>query len=234
MGEQPGQLPQRSWREHPLVRRTPGQTSGEQAVSWLWALSPIFTSGLAIPFVFLVAALKKRTRGWWVATAAYTGAFALAFIGAATEGISGASIWGLTWMTGSVHALVVRRRVFEPVGVVDLSTDPALARALHAQERRELARQILAQDPRLASDLAIGRPDLGRGYDDGGLVDVNSAPASLLVRGLGLDPASADRLVVARSAASGFTSVEEMVVLAELSPSLVDRLGDRIVLSPRG
>ena len=38
----------------------------------------------------------------------------------------------------------------------------------------------------LAQELKIGRPDLPRDYDDGGLVDVNHVPAAILAARLGL------------------------------------------------
>jgi len=56
---------------------------------------------------------------------------------------------------------------------------------------------------------------------------------ALLVRLPGLTAPEAERLVAARAAAGGFSSIEEMVVLADLPMVLVDRLRDRLVLSPR-
>jgi DNA uptake protein ComE-like DNA-binding protein len=93
--------------------------------------------------------------------------------------------------------------------------------------------RILAQDPQLASDLAIGRPDLGRGYDDGGLVDVNTAPPAVIMALTGVPHEELAKIMRARDAAGGFTSIEEMAVLADLAPSLVDGLRERLVFSPR-
>ena len=50
--------------------------------------------------------------------------------------------------------------------------------------RRE-ARRLQQDNPVLAQELKIGRPDLPRGYDDGGLVDVNHVPAAILASHLG-------------------------------------------------
>ena len=137
------------------------------------------------------------------------------------------------FMVGTGHALVVRSRVFRPDPVLDLDQEPVLEAAIEADERRDLARRILAQDPPLASELAIGRPDLGRGYDDGGLVDVNTAPATVLALLPGIDAETAQRVLTARDAAGGFTSIEELAVLADLPPTLVDAIRDRAVFSPR-
>jgi hypothetical protein len=57
--------------------------------------------------------------------------------------------------------------------------DPAVARALAARTRREEARRLAESDPALARELGIGRPDLRRGYNDGGLIHLNTAPAEV-------------------------------------------------------
>lgn len=170
-----------------------------------------------------------------------------------------AALFFTTWIVGAGHAFTVRRSVFTPTegdppaltpygtGAYGTGTygtgsgerlagptiDPAITRALGARERRAQARQILAEDPRLASDLGVGRPDLGRGYDDGGLVDVNTAPESLLASRLELDEVTTERIATARAAISGFISAEEIAVLADISSGTLDRIGDRIVFSPR-
>jgi hypothetical protein len=45
---------------------------------------------------------------------------------------------------------------------------------------------LAASNPALARELTIGRPDLARDYDDGGLADVNHVPGRMLAAGLGL------------------------------------------------
>ena len=176
--------------------------------------------------VFLYAAIRKRHVGLvgdgnGVRALPRSAIFSLTDSpdGSTKDAVYGALIM-TNWIVGAGHALGTRRRVFEPEAVTDLTNDPVLAAAVHAQERRDLARQILAQDPQLASDLAIGRPDLKRGYDDGGLVDANSAPAAVLASLPGLTPQLADRIVAAREASSGFTSLEEMTILADLPPAV--------------
>jgi hypothetical protein len=44
----------------------------------------------------------------------------------------------------------------------------------------------------LAAELRIGRPDLPRHFDDGGLIDVNTVPAQVLSRLPGLRPEEAE------------------------------------------
>ena len=226
------------WTSHPDLVDRPEWSHGRRVASWIWAFAPIFTLGLANGAVFLYAALRRRHWAWWAAAGAYAATTVAIFaLTGAADGTTQDDVYGALVMTnlivGAGHALGTRRRVFQPEGVTDLTNDPVLARAVHAQERRDLARQIMAQDPQLASDLAIGRPDLGRGYDDGGLVDVNTAPVTVLMSLPGLTKTEVDRLDAARAAAGGFVSLEEMAILADLPLPLVDLLRDRLVLSPR-
>jgi DNA uptake protein ComE-like DNA-binding protein len=235
MGIDPARLP---WTRHPDLVDQPEWSPGRRRASWVWAVAPIFTLGLANGAIFLYAAIRRRTLAWWAAAGAYAAATVAIFaLTDAERGTPEYAVYGAlimtNWIVGSGHALGARRRVFQPDAVVDLNNDPVLAAAVRAKDRRDLARQILAQDPKLASDLAIGRPDLDRGYDDGGLIDINTAPAEVLASLPGLSSPEVDRLVSARTAAGGFSSLEEMAILADLPVPLVDTLRDRLVLSPR-
>jgi hypothetical protein len=54
------------------------------------------------------------------------------------------------------------------------------AAAVAAAQRRQHARVLAKGDPVLARDLCIGRPNMPREFDGGGLVDVNHAAAPAL------------------------------------------------------
>jgi len=110
--------------------------------------------------------------------------------------------------------------------------DPALAAALEARERRADARQIAAQDPLLARDLKIGRPDLPHTYDDGGLVDLNSAPAQAIAAACGLSQTTGEGIVAARPP-GGFMVVDDVFSLAEVPVAAWDVIRDRGVTIPR-
>lgn len=132
----------------------------------------------------------------------------------------------------------VRRTVYglpePPRSVIPPGTDPAVAHALAARERRNTARELAEKDPLLARDLNIGRPDRPRNYDDGGLVDLNTASAGLIVAVCGLMTDEAERLVSARELfPAGFSSIDEVLVYAELSGPAAQVLRDRGVLLPR-
>lgn len=64
---------------------------------------------------------------------------------------------------------------------------------MQARARRDQARSLRANDPAVARELGIGLDlglDLGRGYDDGGPVDLNTAPAGSSPRCGGGPPCS--------------------------------------------
>jgi len=144
----------------------------------------------------------------------------------------------LTLFVGGLAALiVVRHQVFgpraRPTGWDRPLPDPAVAAALAARGRRDEARRLAAQDPLLAHELRVGRPDLPRSYDDGGLVDLNAAPARAIARICGIAPEHAERIVACRSAAGRFATVEDVFVWADLPYDIWDHVRDRAVVLGR-
>jgi hypothetical protein len=169
----------------------------------------------------------------WLATGAYAVACTLWLVGAsmpeASVGPAVAGILMLGLMTvGTTHTFMVRRHVFAPPML-----QPTLRAALETRQRREEARAIASRDAALAMELCIGRPDLPHEFDDGGLVDVNHVPSSVLVDKLGLSPEQVTSLVAVRDRLGGFSSTEELVVYTELTPMTIDRIQDRIVFLAR-
>jgi hypothetical protein len=109
--------------------------------------------------------------------------------------------------------------------------EPALAAALEARERRAEARKIATTDPLLARDLKIGRPDLPRTYDDGGLVDLNAAPAPAIAEACGLDETTADDIVAARPP-GGYLAVDDVFAAVDVPINAWDVIRDRAVAVP--
>jgi hypothetical protein len=140
------------------------------------------------------------------------------------EAVAGFSQLGLV-VAATANAFVLRERVFQPPNV----GDPAVAAALAARERRERARAILTSDPALGRELRIGRPDLPRQFEDGGLVDVNHVPAQVLVDRLGLSEEEAARVVGARAQLGRYSSPAELAVYAELPDAAVEAVRDRLL-----
>lgn len=106
----------------------------------------------------------------------------------------------------------------------------AVAGAKSLRQKRAAARDLIKRDPQMAHELRIGRPDLRRQYDDGGLVDVNAVKAEVLVTWLRLDRTDAARIVKTREDLGGFKDERELVSFAGLLPATFDRVRDRIIL----
>ena len=81
------------------------------------------------------------------------------------------------------------------------------------------------RDPALARELRIGRPDLPREYDDGGLVDINHAPAEVIATS-GMTLELAQKIVEVRETVGGFISAEELSATVGLPPQLTADLAE--------
>ena len=217
-----------------------GVSAGNQrrsvTLSVLWALAPLYTIGIASWAVFLYAAIRRRSAWLAGASALYAALFAVfvVFETPARPSSAASAIGTLAWLAcvvgGAAHALAGRRRVFFPA--VD-PEDEALARAeakvLERRKLRERARAVVAQDPELARELGIGRPDLRRDYDDGGLVDVNHAPASALATLPGMTGDLAAKAVALRQERGAYVSADDLCDALGMPPDTVSDLADRTI-----
>lgn len=171
----------------------------------------------------LHAALRTRRPTMWLWSVLY-----LAAVVGVLGGIPGDTLRGglvcLLVLVSVVHAVVLRRQVWAD------APDPAVAAVLAARARRAEARGVASSDPRMARELRIGRPDLPRRYDDGGLVDLNSAPAPVIADVCGIDLEPAHRIVAARQAGVPFATVEDVFSAVDLPYPLWDRIRDRAVV----
>lgn len=133
-------------------------------------------------------------------------------------------------IAGCVQLRGLRRRVYGSGGAVPVHRDPAVSRALEARDRREDTRQLIGREPGLRAELGVGRPDLGRGYDDGGLIDLNSAPAAVIAGVCGMEPSYAGAIVAAREARGGsFYNLGEVLVEVPLPPHVQEQLRERAI-----
>jgi hypothetical protein len=228
----------------PVPAPSPTLSQRFRAGGWYFVLT-IASAGLfaAIPFWHAAARLKEATT--LRLAVIYTLAdVALIVLAALTpprrpDGASGnqaiSTIGGFLALAVIVAACLqlrsVRRQVYGGHGVVPLAGDPAVARALAARTRRQEARELLERDPGLARELGIGRPDLHRDYDDGGLVDINNVPAAVIAQTCGFERSYADAIVAAREARGGtFYNVGEVLVDVNLPPSVQELLSERAVV----
>lgn len=226
----------------------PPRSSRNFRVAGLWYYVVLIgTAGVFAWVPFLHAAIKLKTvRARWLALT-FGGLDVLMFVLLAvtpqdSQGhvIAGpiSTVGGLlaigTIILGCIMMAPLRRKVFEGVrteaGDAQAIADPAIKAALAARARREEARKLAAEDPLLARELRIGRPDIAREYDDGGLVDVNSAPAHVIAEVCGIPADAAAKIVNERDRQGGqFSNVDEIFIMTDMPVSQWDRVRDRAI-----
>jgi|SRR5579862_1198901 len=212
----------------------------------LWASVPVWSIGFLSFVPFLAYAIIRRTKTDWAVFAAYLAATIGLIVALATAGqghgggqtAAGGFVIALAGCA-AVHAAILFRPgnaapaapgAVAPAGVRE-HNKAAIAQAEDRIERRKEARRLAETDPALARDLHIGRPDVPRDYDDGGLVDVNHVPGAVLAAGLGLTPDEVTDVIAARDKLGKFTSADELCAYTELPPDRVDELRDLMIFS---
>ena len=114
-----------------------------------------------------------------------------------------------------------------------LEHDPIYRQAISQRRRREQARALVANNPQLAAELGIGRPDLGRGFDDGGLIDINEVSAIVLATLPGFDTELAEGVISARQRIGGrFFTAEDLLVIADVPSDVFERVQERLLFRP--
>ncbi|GLW90474.1 hypothetical protein [Actinokineospora globicatena] len=204
----------------------------------LWYFVVIIASlGLfaVVPFVHVATRLRRRSVWAWVAVYAVVDAVILYFMPQGKT-VAAAPIQGILALVAIATAIAacaqiapLRREAYGLPSKVrpGPAPDPAVAQVLAARARREEARKLISADPLMARELHIGRPDLPRAYDDGGLVDLATAPAPLIADTCGLTTEEANRLIALRGT---FTTTDDAIVLADLPVTSWDRIRDRGVV----
>jgi len=208
----------------------------------LWASVPIWSIGFLSFVPFLAYAVIQRRARDWAVFAVYlvaTVAMIVALGAVNSNSDAGAGVGGfIVALAGcaAVHAAIVFRpsRGLSPLAA-SMPLSPrqrnreAVAQAEGRIERRKDARHLLKTNPGLAKDLRIGRPDLPREYDDGGLVDVNHVPGAVLATQLGLSAAEVSDVLAARDKLGRFGSSDELGAYTSLAPDRVDELRDLMI-----
>lgn len=199
---------------------------------------PLLTAGAGTPFSFMYAALRFKSRPLGAMAAGYGAAWMINLTSFAGIWLVHPALEWLLWVLlcigGTVHAVTIRRSVF-PVAVDwyrEQANERALAEARTRQELRRRAREIAAEDLALAHELRIGRPDLPRTFDDGGLVDINHAPPPTLAMLPGMTEPLIEQIIAIRSERGGFLSAEELGIDTDLPPDLVPKLAEYAIFLP--
>lgn len=225
-----------------------------------WASVPVWSIGFLSFVPFLAYAVMNRRKRDWAVFAAYLAATIAMIIALGTVGSgsnAGDAVGGfIIALAGcaAVHTAVLfrpgrERGALGPAGAGAPGTlGPAGAGALGPRsleernretvaeaksriERRKDARRLATSNPSLARELKIGRPDLPRDYDDGGLVDVNHVPGPALAAQLGLAPAEVTDVLAARDRLGRFASADELGAYTQLTPDRVDELRDLMLFT---
>ncbi|WP_229073060.1 BTAD domain-containing putative transcriptional regulator [Actinoplanes sp. DH11] len=185
------------------------------------ALLPIVVCTFGSWIWFAWAAAQRRTRHELIAAIAYFAGFLVVVVLLAIDP-SPLDSTQLSSAEGAGLTLALALSVTAAVHGAILASHTADSRA--ARARRELARQFAAADPAGARQAGIGRPDLLRPFDDGGLLDLNHAPVQEIARLAGVGPAAAQRIVHDRYQRGPFATPADLMTRGLLPPATVKRI----------
>lgn len=202
-----------------------------------WASVPIWSLSLLAFAPFLRIALARRRARDWVVFAGYLAAVIAVVVLMSIAGpnddpvsVTAGGLAILLMGVAGVHAFV-EFRPGPDVASGSSASQLALTAARDRMHRRQHARALAQDNPALARELGIGRPDVPHDYDDGGLADVNHLPGDVLASCLGLTASESAAIVTARDQLGRFSSPEELSVYAQLPPDRVEALRDWMLFS---
>jgi DNA-binding SARP family transcriptional activator len=193
---------------------------------------PLLTCGLTSWAVTGFFAARNRSRALGLAAAGLLAL--LVFFAAAIDGDgpNGEGPWAALAVLALFVATVGGAVTGAIVNLRPADRSAAVVVALAQRVRREQARQLVSQHPSIARELRIGRPDLPRTFDDGGLVDINTAPEIVIASLPGISPDDAQRIVADRYVRGALTSVDELVTRNLIPRHVAQALGETLVAVP--
>lgn len=208
------------------------QTRRNQILSVIWAVIPVPTLGMGAPFTFTYAAIRLRSKalGWCAALYGVVAFAAFYLLGGPDSDSNwqanvGTALALVLTAVATAHAFAIRPALLPTATSQQLAIDEAKERLrLRAQ-----ARQIVATNPQLADELQIGRPELERRFDDGGLVDVNHVSPATLTALPGIDASLAHQIVSLRDTIGGFESLNDLSATLDVPPQVFDRAADILI-----
>lgn len=221
---------------------------GSQGVWYFLLTFGSFGTLAWIPYLHAAAWLRNRTYAILACVYAALTVISFVLIGSAPENANGETVGmgkldmaiGYFILVGimgaaSTHQSRVRQEVYgsgrrRALRARSYRTDPAVTRALDARIRRAQARTLIEKDPLLAHELRVGRPELTRPYDDGGLVDLNAATAKSIAQACEVPPHVARNIVEARTERGGFLSVDDVLTCVEVPMEVWPIIRDRAVV----
>ena len=202
---------------------------GSRGPLWIWAAVPLASLGIAafVPPIFF--AIRYRRLSGYVWSTLLLGtvvAFFATYRGGhhdVRDGV-GTGLLMFAWLGGTAiaSAFVLSTN----------SSDDSVAAARQLRKQRQRARKLIAQDPQLAVQAGIGRPDLAGAHDDGGLVDINRASAEALAALPGISVSLADRIVATRHEVGGYSSLDDLIDTLNVNPRDLDDARERLAFIP--
>ncbi|MEH1167225.1 AfsR/SARP family transcriptional regulator [Micromonospora sp. CPCC 205539] len=137
----------------------------------------------------------------------------------------------ITWLLGAVHVILLSRGLWAAItGSQQVSTTGR--EDVERRVRREHARYLLYHYPAARGELRLGRPDLARSFDDGGLVDVNAVPEQVLAKLPGLTVHQCRQIAVDRWLRGPYASMEEFAGRCLLPPNTTEPLRELLIFLP--
>lgn len=210
--------------------------------TYLWAFMPLLTCGFAAPIGFATALAKQRDNLTLTALIVHS---VLMVSGCTAIGVheSPPPDWanalfyatvGITSVGATAHLLIIRSAVWAlpPLPQRPVERSAGMEAVDQARMLREQARRTASADPMLAKRLGIGRPDLPRQYDDGGLVDLNHAPLHVLLTLPGVGESSARQIQDRVERVGPFANLGEVMLVVEISPAYEYHLHEYCVFIP--
>ncbi|MFD0823211.1 transcriptional regulator, partial [Micromonospora zhanjiangensis] len=210
-------------------------------VNFLAVLLVLASLGYLTWAVLLGYAIRRRSR--WLGAAA-AGYFALTMavivavgpdpVDAEPVGLDDALVSAqvvVAWLIGAVHVLLLNRLLRGPGHRRRDDSEDAERSARRVL--RERARYLLYHYPTARTELRIGRPDLPRDYDDGGLIDINAVPEEVIHRLPGLPADQCRQIAVVRRLRGGFLSMEDLAAHCLLPPVSTEPLREFLIFLPR-
>ncbi len=213
---------------HPVAPIVPVLSTRRRIASTWVILLPTLGIGLVSWAPAAYAAVRLRNGRYWIGVAAQIAAL-LALVALVVLPRSvltdtlGPLILFASWAAATTQGFWIRARI------LDQFADPATVAAIACQVRRQQAYQLLTFHPQVARELGIGRPDLPRQFDDGGLIDINSVPVHVFAVLPGVGAERAQQIVSERQRIGPFASIDDLVARLLLPPKVVDPLRDVLI-----
>jgi SARP family transcriptional regulator, regulator of embCAB operon len=190
------------------------------------AVLPLVTCSFGGWIYFVYAALRHHDRRQYIAAGFYAALFAvgIVFLAISPSAVDSENLSGAEWTGLLLFAVLGLAAAIHGSLVAARAGDSERQSAL-----REQARQFAAFDPNQALHLGIGRPDLVRGFDDGGLIDLNHMPGAELARHTGLSLPEAQRIVTDRTERGHYQRADDLVLRGLVSAKALRRIAPRLV-----